>query len=139
MTVMTTKKFNYQGCTLLVAALTLACVGFSNYKTQGIPSHNSAALMAAPAGTNAGHLIIRRAANLGTGLFLDIDIDGASVGSIGPGKTYRGTLSPGQHVVSVLLRPNRLNLPRTQKTLTVESGRTYTFTAMWQGQTVVLR
>ena len=93
---MTTKKFNYQGCTLLVAALTLACVGFSNYKTQGIPSHNSAALMAAPAGTNAGHLIIRRAANLGTGLFLDIDIDGASVGSIGPGRTFRGTLSPGR-------------------------------------------
>ena len=60
-------------------ALALACVGFSNYKTQSIPSHISAALMAAPASTDAGHLIIRRAANLGTGLFLDVDIDGASV------------------------------------------------------------
>ena len=76
---------------------------------------------------------------MGTGLFLDIDIDGASVGSTGVGEIYRGSLSPGQHVVSVLLRPNRLNLPRTQKTLTVEKGQTYTLTAMWQGNTVVLR
>jgi hypothetical protein len=84
-------------------------------------------------------LIIRRAANMGTGLFLDIDIDGASVGSIGMGEKYRGSLSPGQHVVSVLLRPNQLNLPRAQKTLTVEKGQTYTLTAIWQGSTVVLR
>jgi len=75
---------------------------------------------------------------MGTGLFLDIDVDGASMGSIGPGETYRGSLSPGQHTVSVVLRPNQLNLPRTKKTFTVAKGQTYTLTAMWQGQTVVL-
>ena len=95
--------------------------------------------VAGPASQSAARLIIRRAANMGTGLFLDIDIDGASVGSIGMGEIYRGSLLPGQHVVSVLLRPNQLNLPRTQKTLTVEKGQTYALTAMWQGNTVVLR
>ncbi len=76
---------------------------------------------------------------MGTGLFLDIDIDGASAGSIGVGEIYRRSLSPGKHVVSVLLRPNQLNLPRTKKALTVEKGQTYTLTAIWQGNTVVLR
>ena len=75
---------------------------------------------------------------MGTGLFLDVSVDGQNVGTLGVGETYRGTLSAGQHVVSVLLRPNQLNLPPTKKTLTVVKGQTYTLTAMWQGQTVVL-
>jgi hypothetical protein len=75
---------------------------------------------------------------MGTGLFLDIKIDGVRVGTLGVGKTYRGSLSPGQHTVSVLLRPNQLNLPPTQRTLTVAKGQTYRLTAAWQGQTVVL-
>lgn len=75
---------------------------------------------------------------MGTGLFLDVSVDGANVATLGMGRTYRGSLSPGQHVVSVILRPNQLKLPPTQKTLTVVKGQTYTLTAMWQGQTVVL-
>ena len=75
---------------------------------------------------------------MGTGLFLDVKIDGVRVGALSMGETYRGTLSPGQHVISVILRPNQLNLPPTKKTLTVVKGQTYTLTAMWQGQTVVL-
>jgi hypothetical protein len=94
--------------------------------------------MAAPTSQDAARLIIRRAANMGSGLFLDIKIDGVRVGALGMGQTYRGPLSPGQHVVSVILRPNRLNLAPSKKNLTVVKGQTYTFTAMWQGQTVVL-
>jgi hypothetical protein len=75
---------------------------------------------------------------MGTGLFLDIKIDGVSMGSIGVGETYRGPVSPGQHTVSVLLRPNQLNLSPTQKSFTVAKGQTYRLTAAWQGQTVVL-
>jgi len=129
------KKFIYHSCVLLIAAL--ACAGLSGCETSGTAGP-AATGNAAPAGQGAAQLVIRRAANMGTGVFLDIDIDGASVGSIGPGATYRGNLSPGQHVVSVVLRPNALNLPRTKKTITVVKGQTYTLTAMWQGQTVVL-
>ena len=76
---------------------------------------------------------------MGSGLFLDVKIDGVRVGALSMGETYRGSLSPGQHVVSVILRPNQLNLAPTKKTLTVVKGQTYALTAMWQGETVVLR
>ena len=133
------KNFNYHGYAFLIAALALTCAVLSGCETSGTPAPRATTSVAGPASQNAARLIIRRAANMGTGLFLDIDIDGASVGSIGMGEKYRGSLSPGQHVVSVLLRPNQLNLPRAQKTLTVEKGQTYTLTAIWQGSTVVLR
>jgi hypothetical protein len=124
------KKFNYQNCALLIVAL--ASASFLTCETSGAATREQP-------GTNPGRLIIRRAPNLGTGLFLDVSIDGVRAGAVGYGQTYDGPLSPGQHRVSVLLRPNQLFLSPTQKTVTVESGKTYVFTAMWQGQTVVLR
>jgi hypothetical protein len=130
------KIFSYHSCVLLIAAL--ACAGFSGCETTGTAAPGATASVTSPATQGGARLVIRRAANMGTGLFLDIDIDGASVGSIGMGETYRGPLSPGQHTVSVILRPNQLSLPRTRKTFTVAKGQTYTLTAMWQGQTVVL-
>jgi hypothetical protein len=133
------KRFNYQAYAFLITALALTCAALSGCEMSRTADPGATTSVAGPASQNAARLIIRRAANMGTGLFLDIDIDGASVGSIGMGEIYRGSLLPGQHVVSVLLRPNQLNLPRTQKTLTVEKGQTYALTAMWQGNTVVLR
>lgn len=75
---------------------------------------------------------------MGAGLFLDVSVDGAQVGTLSMGQTYTGALSPGKHVLSVLLRPNQLDLRPTKKTLNVVKGQTYDLTAMWQGQTVVL-
>jgi hypothetical protein len=130
------KKFNYHCYVLLIAAL--ACAGLSGCETTGTAAPGATASVAAPAGQNAARLVIRRAANMGTGLFLDVSIDGVRAGALAMGETYRGPLSPGQHVVSVLLRPNQLNLPPARKTLNVVQGQTYRLTAMWQGQTVVL-
>lgn len=130
------KTFSYYSCVLVIAAL--ACAGLSGCETSGTAAPGATASVTASAGQNAAQLIIRRAPNMGTGLFLDVSIDGAKVGALSMGQTYRGTLSPGKHLVSVLLRPNQLNLPPTKKTLTVVKGQTYTLTAMWQGQTVVL-
>jgi hypothetical protein len=130
------KKSCYNCYVLLMAAV--ACAGLAGCETSGTAGPGATASVTAPASQDAARLVIRRAANMGTGLFLDVSVDGRNVGTLGVGETYRGTLSPGQHVVSVLLRPNQLNLPPTQKTLTVVKGQTYRFTAMWQGQTVVL-
>ena len=130
------RKFSYHCYALLIAAL--VCVGLSGCQTSGTAAPGATASVAAPAGQNAAQLIIRRAPNLGTALFVDIKIDGVSVGSIGVGETYRGPLSPGQHKVSVLLRPNQLSLSRTRKSVTVAKGQTYTLTAAWHGETVVL-
>jgi hypothetical protein len=122
------KKFS--GYALLIVALTLAC---------GVITSAAIASPVAPPRSNPGRLIIRRAANLGDGLFLDVNIDGANAATIGMGRTYRGSLSPGKHEISVILRPNQLFLSPTKKTLMVEGGKTYAFTAMWQGQNLVLR
>src|SRR5580765_7383923 len=124
------KNLNNHFCGLLIAAL--ACAGFSGCETSGTAAPGATASVAAPAGQGAAQLVIRRSPNLGTGLFLDIKIDGASVGSIGYGETYRGPMSPGQHTLSVIVRPNQLFLSPTKKTLTVAKGQTYTLTAMWQ-------
>ena len=131
------KTFSYYSYVLVIAAL--ACAGLSGCETSGTAAPGATVSVAAPTGQNAAQLIIRRAPNMGSGLFLDVSIDRAKVGALAVGETYRGTLSPGQHVISVILRPNGLNLPATKKTLTAVKGQTYDLTAMWQGQTVVLR
>ena len=131
------KTFSYYSCVLVIA--TLACAGLSGCETSGTATPGTTATAAAPAGQNAAQLILRRSPDMGSGLFLDVKIDGARVAALSLGQTYTGTLSPGQHVISVILRPNQLNLPPTKKTLTVVKGQTYTLTAMWQGETVVLR
>jgi hypothetical protein len=130
------KKLNYHSCVLLIAAL--ACAGLSGCETSSTAAPGATASVAAPTGQGAAQLVIRRAPNMGNGLFLDVKIDGANVATLSLGQTYRGSLSPGQHVISVILRPNQLHLAPTKKTLTAVKGQTYNLTAMWQGQAVVL-
>ena len=126
------KKINYHSCALLIAAL--ACATFSGCQTSTTASSGSA--MTVATNTDAGRLVINRAPNLGETLF--VSIDGVKVSQVRKGDTYTGPLSPGQHVLSVILEPNHLNLPPTVKRLTVKKGQTYTFTAMWQGESLVL-
>ena len=134
------KNYNWYGCGLLIVAL--ACTTLSGCETSGTGASSTASAsadsMPASSGKNAGRLIIQRAANLGTALVLNVSIDGKQVAALPRGQTYSGSISPGQHVVSVLLVPNQLNLPPTKKRLSVQAGQTYSFTAMWQGDTVVL-
>jgi hypothetical protein len=124
------KKFNRNNHVSLIVAL--VCPAF-------LASEMSGAATRERPGTNPGRLIIRRSPNLGGGLFLSVSIDGAKVADLSYGQSFERAISPGQHVLSVMVRPNQLFLTPTQKTLTVESGKTYALTAMWQGQTVVLR
>jgi len=127
------KNYKYYGCGLLIVALAYATLS-------GCETSGTGASSAAPASStkNAGRLIIQRAANMGTGLVLNVSIDGKQVAAVPRGQTYSGSISPGQHVVSVLLVPNQLNLRPTQKRLSVQAGQTYSFTAMWQGNRVLL-
>ena len=129
------KRSNCYHCVLLIA--TLALTALSGCESTGTAGSAGTAT-AAPAAQGGAQLVIRRAPNMGTNLFLDVSIDGAHAGVLAEGETFRRSLSPGNHVVSVLLRPNQLNLSPTKKTLTVTKGQTYTLTAMWKGETVVL-
>ena len=88
---------------------------------------------------NAGQLIIWRAANLGTRLTLNISIDGAQVASLVRGQSYKGSLSPGEHVISLTVAPRSSRFGTTTKHLTVHPGQSYGFTAMFSGRQVVLK
>ena len=129
------KKIVYLSSSLIVIALSVAI--FSGCGTTG-SSSNATTTTTTTASANSGRLVINRAANMGSALFLDVSIDGKHAGSFGVGQSYSGSLSEGPHLVSVILEPNNLNLAPTQKRITVQKGHTYTFTAMWRGEAVVL-
>ena len=129
------KRYNYHICGPLIVAL--ACFTFSGCETSNTGASGSTASMAGPSSKNSGRLIIQRAANFGDRLSLNVSIDGAQVAALVVGRSYNGTLSSGQHVFSLTVEPNQ-GIPPTTKRLTVQAGQTYSFTAMWKGQSLVL-
>ena len=130
------KKQNYLSGGLLIAAL--ACFIFSGCQTSSTGAAGSTASMAAPS-KNAAHLMIQRAANFGDRLTLNVSVDGAQVAALVMGRSYSGALSPGQHAITLSVDPNLTGTPPMTKPLTVQAGQTYSFTAMWSGQRLVLR
>ena len=117
-------KYNYPIYGFLIAAL--ACFTFSGCETTNTGSSASMA-----------HLTVQRGPKFGSHQVLAVTVDGARVASITEGHSYNGTLSPGQHVISVSPSgPYRGTLPT--KTITAEAGQTYTLTAAWQGKRLVL-
>ena len=127
------KKVIYRTNSLIIMALGVAI--FSGCGTTGSSSNATATTNV---NANSGSLVINRAANMGSGLFLHLSIDGKRVANLSPGRHYSGSLSAGSHLLSVILEPNDLNLAPTQKKITVQPGQTYTLTASWQGETLVL-
>jgi hypothetical protein len=92
----------------------------------------------APIPANSGHLLINRVANFGSNLSLVVSVDGKDVGSFTEGRNYSGYLSAGQHVITVRVDPNPGGKRPGRKTLTIQAGQTYSYTAGWSGQSLVL-
>src|SRR5213075_1695462 len=88
----------------------------------------------APIPANSGHLIVTRVANFGSDLSLVVSVDGKDVGSFTEGRNYSGYLSAGQHVISARVDPNPGGKGPARKSLTVQAGQTYSYTAAWSGQ-----
>jgi len=102
------KKYNYQICRLLIVAL--AYFTFSGCQTTGT----------GPSGSTA-HLTVHRGQKFGTRSVLAVLVDGARVASLTEGQAYNGTLSLGQHVISVSVSGPYRGIP-PQKTITAEAG-----------------
>src|SRR5262245_57122358 len=118
------KKYTYLICGLFMFALT-----FFTFSGCQAAATGTAVSMA--------HLTVRRGPTFGAKQVLAVMVDGARVASVTEGQAYNGTLSPGQHVISVSSSgPYRGTLPK--KTITAEAGHTYSFTATWQGKHLVL-
>ena len=92
----------------------------------------------APIPANSAHLIVTRVANFGADLGLVLSVDGKDVGSFTEGAQYSGYLSAGQHRLTARVDPNRTGTGPARKTLTVQAGQTYSYTAAWSGQRLVL-
>jgi len=87
---------------------------------------------------NSGHVLIYRVANFGSNLSLVVSVDGKDVGSYTEGRNYSGYLPAGQHTLSARVDPNPGGKRPGRKTLTVQAGQTYSYTAAWSGQRLVL-
>ena len=115
----------------IIYMLSLACAGLiftgcaTNQATAPIPA-------------NSGHLIVTRVANFGENLGLVVSVDGKDVGSFTEGRTYTGYLSAGQHVITARAEPHQPGARPGRKTLTVQAGHTYSYTAAWSGGKLVL-
>src|SRR5205807_9291489 len=88
----------------------------------------------APIPANSGHVIVTRVANFGSDLSLVVSVDGKDVGSFTEGRNYSGYLSAGQHVITARVNPNPGGKGPARKSLTVQAGQTYSYTAAWSGQ-----
>ena len=87
---------------------------------------------------NSGHLLVYRVANFGSNLSLVVSVDGKDVGSFTEGRNYSGYLPAGQHVITIRVDPNPGGKRPGRKTLTIQAGQTYSYTAAWSGQNLVL-
>jgi hypothetical protein len=115
-----------------IVGLVCACLFFAGCAA------NQAGLGTAPAPANSGHLIVTRVANFGETLSLVLSVDGKDVGGFTEGRQYSGYLPAGQHVLTARVAPNRTGTDPVRKTLTVQAGQTYSYTAAWSGGDLVL-
>lgn len=117
------KKYN-----LIIHILGLACAGlFLN----ACETTGPGAAAAPP--PNSGHVLIYRVPNFGADMAMVVSIDGRDVGSFSEGANYSGYLPAGQHLITVRAEPNNGNVSPGRKTLMVQAGQTYSYTAAWSG------
>ena len=120
-------------CCLITCIVSLACACLV---LLGCETTQSGAASAPP--PNSGRVLIYRVANFGEDLSLVVSVDGKDVGSFTEGRNYSGYLSAGQHQLTIRVDPNRTGTPPARKALNVQAGQTYSYTAAWSGEKLVL-
>src|SRR5215471_12468918 len=90
-----------------------------------------------PSGKTA-RLIVQRAPNFGSDLFIRLLIDGKQVANIPRNQHYGGFVSAGRHTVTALALPNTEARRPTSIRLTAKAGQVYIFTASWDSDRLVL-
>jgi len=114
---------NRSAILLLVVALFLSAFVAGQATAVDSRSPHAAAPSQAPA-----RVFIKRIPNLGTNVIVQLWIDGKPAGSLGYGRTYEGTLTPGRHILAVLATRSLSPIP-WEMALDAQSGKTYLFTA----------
>ncbi len=65
---------------------------------------------------------VKRKASVGSGVDVDLSIDGKRVKTLIQGSSYRGTLTAGKHTVSVAPKPNTTGQREAKLDVTAEKG-----------------
>lgn len=90
-----------------------------------------------PSGKTA-RLIVQRAPNFGSDLFIRLSVDGKQVASIPRNQHYGGVVSAGRHMIVAMALPNTEQRRPTSIRLTAKPGQVYIFTASWNSDRLVL-
>ncbi|HET9856347.1 MAG TPA: hypothetical protein VFP99_00795 [Chthoniobacterales bacterium] len=87
---------------------------------------------------NSG-LTIFRGADFGNQIGLSISIDGIPITTLSWGEGYRAVVRPGRHILSVTDTPSPYGKTKfTHRTINLISGQNYSFTALWEVETILL-
>ena len=77
-------------------------------------------------------LIVKRSPNIGFLQHFNLYIDGVRVATLGYGRMYQGTITPGLHFVTIKQMPHLNDAwPYSQQWIRVRPGQTNVFTASW--------
>jgi len=107
------------------AAAATAKAAEESYPTISVPSNRS--LLA----DNAG-LLVWRAADFGTYVYLKVFIDGVPVTTLSRNEGYEAIVRPGKHVLSICTGSSFKGSTRfTYRHVNMKRGQTYAFTALW--------
>jgi len=112
----------------------IVSLGYAGLIFTGCATNSATATIPA----NSGHLVVNRVANFGTDLSLVLSVDGKDVGSFTEGRGYSGYVPAGQHVLIARVDPNRTGSKPGKTTVTIQAGKTYSYTAAWSGGNLVL-
>ena len=87
---------------------------------------------------NSG-LTIFRGADFGNELGLSISIDGIPITTLSRGEGYRAIVRPGRHILTVTDTPSPYGKTKfTHRTINLVPGQNYSFTALWEVETILL-
>jgi hypothetical protein len=138
------KTYRYSNRNALIL-MTTGLLFLSTYAASQAMSSDAQSRRAGAAGSavvqpveGAARLIVRRDPGLGNYLIAHLRIDGVPVAAIGYGRTYRGFLPPGRHVLSLLPTPNPKWPSPSAMILDVRSGQTYNFTLIGDSGHLIL-
>jgi hypothetical protein len=115
---------------LLVGSVALSVASDAQARPRPTPSPT-------PSG-KVGRVIVQRAPNFGSDLFIRVSIDGKRVANIPRNQHYGGIVAAGTHILTVIALPNTESRRPTSIRLIVKSGQVYIFTATWSSDRLVL-
>ena len=129
------KKFNYCSYALIVA---LGFTTFAGCETTGSGASSSTSPASTMASADSGRLVIKRVANIGTSLVLNVSIDGKFVASVAQGSNLQRLIVSRAACCVGYSGAEWNEFSSHPKAHHRSKGQTYTFTATWDGSVLAL-